>query len=176
MALICLGSFCFSLFQVAAIIFILVNYLSSFFHKVYTFFSGKNEIDKEIEKIQLKKSHQKIYKSKYVVLKENATIKDIFDKTKNSSVVIKFGSTNCKPCVSITDYFKSLIDFYDVTLVDIDVDLHEDLKEEHKITVLPTFLFYFFINEEWTLVQTIYGANPQELGEAFHKYCVSVED
>ncbi|SBS98422.1 hypothetical protein PMALA_063450, partial [Plasmodium malariae] len=62
---------------------------------------------------------------------------------------------------------------YYVSLVDIDVDVYDTLNEEYAIKVLPTFIFYFFLNNEWIITQRIEGASEKELERAFKKYSIS---
>lgn len=61
---------------------------------------------------------------------------------------------------------------YAVTLVDVDVDIHETLRDEYNIKALPTFLFYVKIKNEWVLTEQIEGSNQGVLEKAFQKYCV----
>ncbi|WBY56729.1 thioredoxin 3 [Plasmodium yoelii yoelii] len=92
------------------------------------------------------------------------------------TVVLKFGATWCKPCVNIEDYFRDQTNYYVVTLVSIDVDTHKELKKEHNINALPTFEFYFFLNDKWILAERIEGANEKELEKAFQKYSLPILD
>ncbi|EAA21565.1 thioredoxin-related, partial [Plasmodium yoelii yoelii] len=94
-------------------------------------------------------------KSSFIKLSENSNIKDIFQSNKCMTVVLKFGATWCKPCVNIEDYFRDQTNYYVVTLVSIDVDTHKELKKEHNINALPTFEFYFFLNDKWILAERV---------------------
>ncbi|CRG99372.1 thioredoxin 3, putative [Plasmodium relictum] len=174
MALICIGSVCFSLFQIGILVLFIINYFSSHIKKLFSRYFPSNKIDNEIESIlQLKKENKKYEEGRYIELQKNECLKEIFSLTKNLSVVLKFGSTWCKPCINIKEYFKNQKNSFDVTLVDIDVDIHKKLKESHIINALPTFEFYFLLNNEWIKTYRIEGGNQKEIEKAFKKYCLS---
>ncbi|CRG96710.1 thioredoxin 3, putative [Plasmodium gallinaceum] len=177
MALICIGSVCFSLFHIGIIILFIINYFSSHLKKLfYHFFPNNNELDSEIKSIlQLKKKNKEYEESRYIELQKNECLKEIFSSTKNLSVVLKFSSMWCKPCNNVKEYFKSQTDFFDVTLVSIDVDIHKKLMESHKIRALPTFEFYFLLKNEWIITCRIEGGNKNEIEKAFQKYCLPKE-
>ncbi|SOV14091.1 thioredoxin 3 [Plasmodium gaboni] len=176
MALICIGSVCFSLFHIGVIILLIINYFSSHIKKIFPFFfksTNKEEIDKEIGNIlEAKRKNKQLEQSTYIELKNTESLNHVFSSTQNSSIVIKFGAVWCKPCNKIKEYFKNQLNYYFVTLVDIDVDIHPKLNNEHNIKALPTFEFYFNLNNEWILVHTVEGANQNDIEKAFQKYCL----
>ncbi|SBT87815.1 thioredoxin 3, putative [Plasmodium malariae] len=175
MALICIGSVCFSLFHVGIIILFIINYFYSHIKKFLPqFLVGSDDKDKQIKDIlQLKRKKKEYGESTYIELAEGGNLEDIFKSSKNVSVVLKFGASWCKPCVRIKEYFKNQTASYYVSLVDIDVDVYDTLNEEYAIKVLPTFIFYFFLNNEWIITQRIEGASEKELERAFKKYSIS---
>ncbi|SBT33859.1 thioredoxin 3, putative (TRX3) [Plasmodium ovale wallikeri] len=125
--------------------------------------------------LQLKRKNKEYDDSRYIRLPEGANLKDIFRSTKGFSLVLKFGANWCKPCNAIKEYFKNKTNTHVVTLIDIDVDIHEALQEEYNIKALPTFEFYFLLNDEWVVAQRIEGGNKKELEEAFKKYSLQRE-
>ncbi|CXI32530.1 thioredoxin 3, putative [Plasmodium berghei] len=178
MALICIGSVCFSLFHVGILILVIINFFYSHIKKILPqCFNPNNDQINQIQNVlQLKKKNREYGKSTFIKLSKNSNIKDIFQSSKCMSIVLKFGATWCKPCVNIEDYFRNQTNYYVVTLVSIDVDIHKALKKEHNINGLPTFEFYFFLNNEWILAERIEGANEKELEKAFQAYSLPILD
>ncbi|SBT76354.1 thioredoxin 3, putative [Plasmodium ovale] len=157
MALICIGSVCFSLFHVGIIILLVINFFYSFVKKFLPQFFGNNDLQHRIENVlQLKRKNKEYDDSRYIRLPEGANLKDIFRSTKGFSLVLKFGANWCKPCNAIKEYFKNKTNTHVVTLIDIDVDIHEALQEEYNIKALPTFEFYFLLNDEWVVAQRVF--------------------
>lgn len=175
MAVICIGSVCFSLFQIGIIIFVILNFLSSYFKKFFiSIFSGPTERDAEIEIfLKKRKEENRLEKSHFIELSTSPNLQEVFAATKNPTVVLKFGATWCPPCKQIKSYFMSQKNYYDVTLVDIDVDQHKNLQKEHNVRALPTFKFYLYLNNTWEFVHQIQGARQDELEMAFKKFCVA---
>ncbi|EUD72000.1 hypothetical protein YYG_02701 [Plasmodium vinckei petteri] len=176
MALICIGSVCFSLFHVGILILVIINFFYSHIKKVLPQCFNNDKKDQIQGVLQLKKKNREYGKSTYIKLPGNSSIQDIFHTTQCMSVVLKFGATWCKPCVSIEEYFRKQTNYYVATLVSIDVDTHKVLKKEHNVNALPTFDFYFFLNNEWILAERIEGANEKELEKAFQAYALSKLD
>lgn len=177
MALICIGSVCFSLFQIAIIIFVIFNFFSSYVKKFFTsLFYSPAERDAEIEAFFKRRLEENRFeKSRYIKLSENQKLQEIFMTTKNPTLILKFGATWCSPCNQIKLYFANQVNYYDVALVDIDVDTHKDLQKEHCVISLPTFKFYVFLNNTWEFVHQVVGANKVELDKAFKKFCLSTK-
>ncbi len=69
----------------------------------------------------------------------------------------------CQPCQKIKPYFLSCNDKYsDISFVYIDVDLNNDIVEQHSIEALPTFLFF---DEENKVVERLVGSKQEKLDE-----------
>ncbi|VWU48878.1 thioredoxin 3 [Hepatocystis sp. ex Piliocolobus tephrosceles] len=176
MALICIGSICFSVFQVVVLLLLCINFFYSHIKKfIPQRFLKNNDIKRQITNILESKKKNK-QESQYIKLPQKKTLKDIFDLTETQSIVCKFGSTRCKPCNAIHEYFKNQKSIYVVTLVDIDVDIHESLAKEYNIRALPTFEFYFLLNNEWVMAERIEGANKNEIEKAFQSYSLLKEN
>ncbi|EUD67984.1 hypothetical protein C922_01596 [Plasmodium inui San Antonio 1] len=175
MALICIGSVCFSLLHVGIIILFILNYFYAHLKKYLPNFLtyGEANRSKEIEaSLQRREKNKDYAEGTYIDLAEGDTLSGVLESTKNVSVVVKFGASWCKPCNKIRRYFKNQTITYAVTLVDVDVDIHETLRDEYNIKALPTFLFYVKIKNEWVLTERIEGSNQGVLEKAFQKYCV----
>ncbi|KNC37155.1 thioredoxin 3 [Plasmodium falciparum RAJ116] len=164
MALICIGSVCFSLFHIGVIILLIINYFSSHIKKIFpSFFKNPNkeEIDKHIGNILEAKR-----KNKQLVTKYLYRIKKHWKFKPGIFINPKFFHSHQIWCRL------NQLNYYYVTLVDIDVDIHPKLNDQHNIKALPTFEFYFNLNNEWVLVHTVEGANQNDIEKAFQKYCL----
>lgn len=178
MALICIGSVCFSLLHVGVIILFIINYFYGYLKKYLPNFltRGEEEKNKQIEaSLQRREKNKDYAESSYVELADGDSLSGVLESTKNVSVVVKFGATWCKPCTKIKRYFKNQTMSYAVTLIDVDVDIHETLRDEYNIKALPTFLFYVQIKNNWVMTERIEGSNEMDIEKAFQKYCVLKE-
>ncbi|GAW80225.1 thioredoxin 3 [Plasmodium gonderi] len=177
MALICIGSVCFSLLHVGAIILFILNYFYAHFKKYLPeFLTGGQEKGKQIEEaLKCRQKNKDYSEGTYIDLEDGKKLSDVLNSTQNISAVVKFGATWCKPCNKIRRYFKNQIITYAVTLIDVDVDIHETLRDEHNIKVLPTLLFYVQIKNKWVLTERIEGSNQADIEKAFQKYSVLKE-
>lgn len=58
-------------------------------------------------------------------------------KTRNGNVLLYFTASWCGPCQTLKPILKSLAHDELVTVVEIDVDDHGDLAEEHEVEGVP---------------------------------------
>lgn len=109
MALICIGSVCFSLLHVGIIILFILNYFYAHLKKYLPNFLtyGEANRSKEIEaSLQRREKNKDYAEGTYIDLAEGDTLSGVLESTKNVSVVVKFGASWCKPCNKIRRYFK----------------------------------------------------------------------
>lgn len=63
--------------------------------------------------------------------------------TSSGNVLVKFGSTQCKPCGRLTIELEKVAEKYgQLKVVYVDTDAHQNLTFQNKISSLPTMQFY----------------------------------
>jgi len=58
-------------------------------------------------------------------------------KTHDANVLLYFTASWCDPCQQLKPILRSLAEEESVTVVEIDVDVHGDLAETHKVQGIP---------------------------------------
>jgi len=75
-------------------------------------------------------------------------------------IVIDFHATWCGPCKMIAPHMEEMSkSMDDVVFLKVDVDECEDIAEEHKVTAMPTFVFW----KDGKQVTVLTGANVEKL-------------
>lgn len=62
--------------------------------------------------------------------------------SENSNVIVKFGSTWCKPCKAMIPILKDVEENHNIKVIDIDVDEDFELASEYKIRSIPALYYY----------------------------------
>ena len=87
-------------------------------------------------------------------------------------VVVKFTATWCAPCKAIEPYYISLFrQSYNllgkkVRFVKVDVDDLDDIAQEHRISMMPTFIVF----QDGKNIAQMAGSDQNELGTFVQKY------
>ncbi|KAG9508392.1 Thioredoxin, partial [Fragariocoptes setiger] len=75
-------------------------------------------------------------------------------------VVVDFTAKWCGPCQMIAPVFSRLSDKYpQAVFIKVDVDECDSLTAAHRVTAMPTFIFF----RAKSKLATLQGANPQAL-------------
>lgn len=103
-------------------------------------------------------------------LKNKAELEEVFKSAGDKLVVIDFFATWCGPCKVIAPILDGIAaelkDKLVVVKVDIDESEAEELVADHKIEVMPTFVFY----RQGQHLDTMSGSNEAKLRELIQKH------
>lgn len=91
---------------------------------------------------------------------------NINDLIKDGVVVLDFYATWCGPCKMLSPILEELANEMNLTLVKIDVDMHEELSKEYKVMSIPSV----FIYKDGNLINNFVGfKNKEDLKEILSK-------
>ncbi|GMH90185.1 hypothetical protein TrST_g12935 [Triparma strigata] len=76
-----------------------------------------------------------------------------------SKIVVDFTASWCGPCKKIAPFYEALSASYDATFIKIDVDELDELAEQAKVSMMPTFAVYQGKNQ----LEKMSGANEGKL-------------
>lgn len=66
-----------------------------------------------------------------------------FNHKLSGKTIIKFTATWCEPCKRIAPVFNKLEEEYkNINFYEVDIDKENDFCNEHKISSVPTFIFF----------------------------------
>ena len=83
---------------------------------------------------------------KWTVLYDADTISDInFIKEYDKPVIVVFGADYCPICVNYKPYIKEVNQIYgdEITVKYVDTSVHEDIRKEYNIELIPSTLFFY---------------------------------
>jgi len=109
-----------------------------------------------------------------IAIKSKEEFEQALDVSADKLVIIDFFATWCGPCKIIAPKLEALWNSSDryknnIAVYKMDVDEVEELAMELGISAMPTFFFYRKRNT--TPVDTVVGANIDELKTKIEKHC-----
>lgn len=93
----------------------------------------------------------------YVTLERNESLAS---RTRNGNILLYFTASWCSPCQQLKPILKSLAAEGSVTVVEIDVDVHEDLAEKNEVEGIP--LLKYVVDGGARVVWTSVGVVTRE--------------
>ena len=79
--------------------------------------------------------------------------------------ILKFTASWCGPCRKIAPFIHELSEEYDIEVITVDVDKHNDLSDEFGVSSIPVTVFIFESKE----VDRVIGANETAIRKNFEE-------
>ncbi|MHA1150843.1 MAG: thioredoxin [Promethearchaeota archaeon] len=120
----------------------------------------KNMIDKELDKIRLKKANELLrlqaLPKKIINLINTEDFYKYLEEFSEKIIVIDFWASWCGPCMAFAPIFERLQKEYnlDFVFLKVNVDVHPSIAERYRISSIPTTLFL----KNGELVNKVIGA------------------